>query len=422
MRRFCVCILMCALGVLASLPALRSERPGPTLLSGISGVSTIRPISPKSGQGLPVEQVPFEVPILQGWGGVTLSEASTSDMQTTLQRLNQSGYNAMRIGFGQGITACSSGELGSWSASWLNQTIQIAQKYGTWLVLDYHSYNDLTDLTCEPQWLSFWKGVLSTNWGYGRIVWEPINEPAGAVSLLTTAYQTWITQARTLGDYHWVAIENQISNNGCSFDPLSIVNCYPNVTDPFNRTFLSIHPYLFYNQWQSGAYGSCSAASMSWGNLTAECVANIYNQGMMQAASTLRMPILDTEGGAVYYSCSTVCANPPDAIGIDDASYSNTTLHFIQYLMTLMQSEKMGWLWWEAGEGSCCGALDTWGKLLSFKAVGSPPPSNPPSQTNCANCGLSSPTLISLGILGIAGLTATVAVAIFLRRRHVPTE
>jgi Putative Ig domain len=32
----------------------------------------------------------------------------------------------------------------------------------------------------------------------------------------------------------------------------------------------------------------------------------------------------------------------------------------------------MGWLWWEAGEGSCCGALDTWGNLLRFQ------PATPP--------------------------------------------
>jgi len=32
-----------------------------------------------------------------------------------------------------------------------------------------------------------------------------------------------------------------MSNGGCNFDPLSLVNCYPVVTDPLNETFLSIH-------------------------------------------------------------------------------------------------------------------------------------------------------------------------------------
>jgi hypothetical protein len=376
-------------------------------------------------------QVAIQAPAIQGWGGVTLNEASTGQMQTTLQRLNQSGYNAVRVEFSASITSCSSGELGAWSPAWLNQTIQIAQQYNMWVVLDYHSYSDLVDSGCQSQWLSFWSGVVSTDWGYSRIVWEPINEPAGSVSVLSTAYQAWITQARTLGDTHWIAFENTISNGGCAFDPASLVSCYPTVTDPLNQTFLSIHPYFFYDQWQTGRYGACSPSSTrTWGNSTAECVADVYNEGMLQATGTRHMPILDTEGGAVYYSCNTVCSNPPDAVGTDDASYSNTTLHFIQYLTTKMQSEKMGWLWWEAGEGSCCGALDTWGSLLRFQSVNSPssqpppqPPSQPPSHPPCLSCSPSngSPAQNSqiawLIAAATAGLASITTVATYRRRR-----
>jgi len=346
----------------------------------VSGSHMLRTIS---------DQVAIEAPALQGWGGVTLDEASNGQMQSTLQRLNQSGYNAVRVGFSVGTTPCSSGELGDWSSAWFSQTIQIAQQYNMWVILDYHSYRDLVD-GCQLQWLSFWNQVLSTNWGYTRIVWEPINEPAGTVSLLSTAYQTWITQARALGDTHWIAVENTISNDGCTFDPLSLVNCYPTITDPLNQTFLSIHPYFFYDLWSQsvGVYGNCDkSATRTWSNSTAECVADIYNQGMLNASSTYHMPILDTEGGAVYYSCNNVCAKPPDAVGTDDASYSNTTLHFIQYLTNQMQSENMGWLWWEAGEGSCCGALDTWGNLLRFQPV-TPPVSHDQPPTLQAPTGL----------------------------------
>jgi len=170
------------------------------------------------------DQVAIEAPVIQGWGGVTLDEASNGQMQSTLQRLNQSGYNAVRVGFGASITLCSSGELGDWSSAWFSQTIQIAQQYNMWVILDYHSYTDLVDSGCQLQWLSFWSEVLSTNWGYGRIVWEPINEPAGSVSLLSAAYQTWITQARALGDTHWIAVENTISNGECAFDTPSLVS------------------------------------------------------------------------------------------------------------------------------------------------------------------------------------------------------
>jgi hypothetical protein len=361
-------------------------------------------------------------PVIQGWGGVTLDEASNGQLESTLSRLNQSGYNGVRIGFSGSVTQCSSGELGSWNPDWFNQTVHVAQQYDMWVTLDYHSYGDLVDTTCQTQWLLFWNGVLSTNWRYDRIVWEPINEPAGSVAVLSAAYQAWITLARSTGDKHWIAVENTISNYGCNFDPLSLVSCYPTVTDPLNQTFLSIHPYLFYNLWQSSSstYGDCSSINAnSWGNGTAECVANVYNQGMLQASGKYHMPILDTEGGAVYYSCNNVCANPPDAVGTNDASYSITTFHFIQYLTNLMQAEKMGWLWWEAGEGSCCGALDTWGPSLSFQPAGPPtPPSQPPPcrcNPSTGSSFLGTPVFwVSIG--GITGLVATMTV--ILHRRN----
>jgi hypothetical protein len=361
-----------------------------------------------------------QAPIIQGWGGVTLEEASNGQLQTTLLRLNQSGYNGVRIGFSGSITPCSSGELGSWNPDWFNQAIEAARQYDMWVILDYHSYGDLVNSVCQTQWLSFWNGVLSTGWGYNRIVWEPINEPAGSVSVLSSAYQAWITSARGLGDKHWIAVENTISNDGCGFDPISLANCYPVITDPLNETFLSIHPYFFYNIWQGNNYGNCNPSSTNpWGNGTAECVANIYNQGMLQASGKYHMSILDTEGGAVYYSCNSVCANPPDAIGIDDASYSNTTFHFIQYLTNLMQSENMGWVWWEAGEGSCCGALDTWGNLLRFQRASPSQQPQPPPPCQCnpsAGSSFFGIPIFWLAIGGIAGLVV-VAVATISRKR-----
>jgi hypothetical protein len=324
-----------------------------------------------------------KVPVIQGWGGVTLDEASNGQMQLTMLMLNQSGYNGVRVGFSAGITKCSSGELGPWNNDWFNQTVQLAQQYNMWVVLDYHSYSDLVDSACQTTWLSFWKGVLSVNWNYDRIVWEPINEPAGSVSLLSSAYQAWITQARNLRDTHWIAIENTLSNGNCSFDATSLASCYPKITDPLNQTLLSVHPYFFYDVWQGGGYGICSPSSTrTWNNTTAECVANIYDQEMQMASATYHMPILDTEGGTVYNTCKSGCPIPTDAVGTNDASYSKTTLHFIQYLTSLMDSQNMGWLWWEAGEGTCCGAMDTWGSSLKFNPL-TPPISHdtPPSLT-----------------------------------------
>lgn len=292
----------------------------------------------------------------------------------------------------------------------------MAEVYNMSVVLDYHGFDNAADPSFQACWLRFWSGVLSTNWGYGPIVWEPINEPAGSVTMLSSAYQAWITQARNLGDTHWIAVENTISNNGCNFDPVSLVSCYPVITDPLNETFLSIHPYFFYNIWQNGGYGNCSPSTTNtWGNMAAECVADIYNQGMLQASSKYHMLVLDTEGGAVYYSCNNVCANPPDAVGTDDASYSYTTLHFIQYLTDQMQSESMGWLWWEAGEGSCCGALDTWGNLLRFQPA--TPPNGPAPNNPRGSPPFSSP-IAWLALGGIAGL-AVVATVVMYRKKNL---
>ncbi len=349
-------------------------------------ISVILPLLGPSSVSLASSQVSTHPSMIQGWGGIPLSEVVGSSV---VQRLNQSGYNAIRVSFGTATGfPCLDGELGSWDPNLFIQVVQTAQADNMTLVLDYHGYNNPTDLTFQTCWLSFWSGVLSTNWGYSKIVWEPINEPAGSVSMLSSAYQAWITLARSLGDTHWIAVENTISNDGCNFDLVSLANCYPVVTDPLNETFLSLHPYFFYDIWLSNGYGNCNPSTTStWGNSTAECVANVYNQGMLQASTTYHMPILDTEGGAVYYSCNNVCSSPPDAVGTDDASYSYTTLHFIQYLTNQMQSENMGWIWWEAGEGSCCGALDTWGNLLGFQPI-TPPASHDHPPTLQAPTGL----------------------------------
>ncbi len=420
-------LLLCLIALLATaVPLLHSPLPpqligqnrgtGLVKVSTIPGRSIVRTISAQSTT---------HSPAIQGWGGVTLEETSSGQLQSTLSRLNQSGYNGVRIGFSATATQCSSGELGSWSQDWFNQTIQLAKQYNMWVILDYHSYGDLVNSTCQTQWLSFWSGVLSTDWHYDMIVWEPINEPAGSVAVLSAAYQAWITQARSLRDKHWIAVENTISNDGCNFDPQSLVNCYPVVTDPLNETFLSIHPYFFYDLWRgnSNTYGKCSPSSANtWGNATAECVANIYNEGMLEASSKYHMPILDTEGGAVYYSCNNVCASPPDAVGTDDASYSITTFHFIQYLTNLMQSENMGWLWWEAGEGSCCGALDTWGALLSFRPVSPPTPQPQPPPCQCNPSPGSWFAGIPVFWVSIGGIVGLVVTAVILFRRRISKD
>lgn len=361
---FLLCFL--ALGGILALPGFQlNVQPAGYHEKPNLPISVNSPLLDSSSLRLTPTQAANQASIIQGWGGITLSEVISSNV---VQRLNQSGYNALRVSFGTATGfPCLDGDLGSWDPNLFIQVLQTTQAYNMTVILDYHGYNNPNDMVFQPCWLSFWRGVILQFESYRGIIWEPVNEPSGNQTDLSLGYQSFINQARSLGDAHWITVENTISNGGCAFDPLSLVNCYPAVADSLNQTFLSIHPYLFYDIWQSGGYGNCKPGlTNTWSNTTAECVADVYNQGMLQASSTYHMPILDTEGGAVYYSCSNVCASPTDAVGTDDASYSSTTLDFIQYLTNKMQSEKMGWLWWEAGEGSCCGALDTWGNLLSF--------------------------------------------------------
>jgi aryl-phospho-beta-D-glucosidase BglC (GH1 family) len=363
-------------GVLALTGFQSNLRPGVYL--GKTNASIIPgPHFLQSSKLGPIATQGTRTPIIQGWGGITASEVVSTNL---VQRLNQSGYNAIRVSFGTAPGfPCLNGELGSWDPNLFTQVLQTTQVYNMTVILDYHGYNNPNDITFQPCWLSFWTGVILQFKNQNGVIWEPVNEPAGNQTALSLGYQAFINMARSLGDVHWVAVENTISNDGCAFDPLSLANCYPTVVDPLNQTFLSIHPYFFYDQWLKGGYGNCASATSIWSNSTAECAADIYNQGMLQASASYHMPILDTEGGAVYYSCNNVCANPPDAVGTDDASYSTTTFHFIQYLTNRMQSENIGWLWWEAGEGSCCGALDTWGSFLKFQPIISPPHDQPPT-------------------------------------------
>jgi len=118
------------------------------------------------------------VPVIQGWGGVTLDGASNGQMQLTMLRSTSQDTTESEWDSAPGSRSALLESSAPGTRTGSNQTIQLAQQYNMWVVLDYHSYSDLVDSTCQAVWLSFWKGVLSTNWNYDRIVWEPINEPA----------------------------------------------------------------------------------------------------------------------------------------------------------------------------------------------------------------------------------------------------
>ena len=181
-----------------------------------------------------------------------------------VRKLAGMGFNAFRVSFQSQCTTWQ--EMGSYKPSYLNRSITIANKYGMWIIVDYHGFTDLDDGSSASCWLSFWQPVVKQfEQSYDRIIWEPLNEPTGFgdnVTFLGQEYRLWINQARGLGDTHWIVVQNLCSYT-CGFTDFA--DGYPTVADPAGRIFISLHSYLDYKEY-----------STVWNNATAEAVANQY--------------------------------------------------------------------------------------------------------------------------------------------------
>src|SRR5256712_2773222 len=230
---------------------------------------------------------------------------------------------------------------------------------------------------------------------HSQITWEPENEPTTAcsnspsscpsapcssdsscVSYLSSAYQQWINQARSLGDTHWIVAQN-LCSYACGYSDMS--QGYPTGTDPLGtlslggRIFISLHSYMDYNQFSS-----------SWTNATAEALANQYYQAVVAGVSNTGWPALNTEGGTDTLSCDpNICGS--DVVLNGSAGYTVVTFHFIQTLVNLYDSnspQRINWVWWPAGSWTNTpgtgpyGALQCnsnpigWGCLLTFLPPG----------------------------------------------------
>ena len=352
------------------------------------------------------------VPMLIGWGGVRLDEAvvgggvhqpsnqtpssvfpgeSATNMELLLSELKPMGYNIVKVSFDPSCTG--SQFMSSYSAANLQRAIQIAQHFGFWMVVDHHGFTEPFTPSSSSCWLNFWSGVVSQfRNSYSKIIWEPEDEPkygfsgsacSGAstcVAYLSNQYQQWINQARSLGDTHWIVVEN-ICSFGCSLCPGGDGACsaaadgFPMVTDPLGtlsqggRIFISLHTYMDY-----GSYSS------SWNGATAESVAQQYYQAMLGGMSKTGWPILDTESGA-----SPLCGScAPDAVLRGNAGYTVVTLHFIQVLTNLLDNnmpQRINWINWPSGSWTdtqnagiygamqCNSSPEGWGCQLQFNTT-----------------------------------------------------
>src|SRR2546426_163429 len=139
------------------------------------------------------------------------------------------------------------------------RAVHIAQHYGFWIIIDYHGYSDIfRNTSC---WLNYWKPIVQ-NIGplYSQIIWEPENEPeynscksspvnclnmtvpcssgSSCVTYLGVAYQQWINQARSLGDTHWIVVQN-LCSYACGFSDMS--QGYPIVTFHFIQPLVNLY-------------------------------------------------------------------------------------------------------------------------------------------------------------------------------------
>src|SRR5881409_2652707 len=388
------------------------------------------------------------VPVLTGWGGVRMDEFTSnlggppsavfpgenaSNMELSLMLLKAKGYNTVRVDFDPYCTdTVDYNYMSVYSQTNAQRAVEIAQHYGFWIIIDYHGYSDIfRNTSC---WLNYWKPIVQ-NIGpmYSRIIWEPENEPTtdcsnspsscpsapcltdtSCVTYLSTAYQQWINQARSLGDTHWIVVQN-LCSYACGFSDMS--QGYPSVTDPLGtlsqggRVFISLHSYMDYNQFSS-----------AWTNTTAEDLANQYYQAVVAGVSSTGWPALNTEGGTDTLSCDpNMCG--PDVVLDGSAGYTVVTFHFIQTLVNLYDSnspQRINWVWWPAGSWTntpgtgSYGALQCnsnaigWGCLLTFIPPGPPATDFTISATSPTTVSAGQSTSSTVTITGQNGFTGTV--------------
>jgi hypothetical protein len=399
-------------------------------------------------------------PVMIGWGGSRLDAATTtcssvcfqnsthapsnvfpgqsqSDMERLIVRMKAMGLNTIRVSFAPYCTTPSGDRSDSpYSFSDAQNMIKIANYYNFWIVLRYDGNYDISaTTTC---WLNYWQPIIQQLGPlYSRIVWEPINEPRASVTTLSSTYQQWINMARSSGDHHFIAVENQCSSN-CPYSDLS--QGYPTVTDSLGKVLISLHNYMSY-QYQT------------WTVAAAKSYAQQDYQYVLKGEQNTGWYALDTEGGADPQSSTcngpggTTSGCPADDILPGSAGYTNVSLAYIQTLTQLFESNnpRINWVWWPAGtwtDTPCAGTYGAlqpaycpggtgysggagWGNLLQYTPVNAtsnpstpPPNSQPGSGGVCLLCSFR-PLLPMFFILtiGIASGLLAIAVLFFGRNR-----
>src|SRR5712692_2542931 len=344
---------------------------------------------------------PQQPPVMIGWGGLRLDSATTtcsscyqnttfapsnvftgqsqSDMERLVVRMKTMGLNTIRVSFAPYCkNPAGTHDDSPYLFTDAQNMVKIATYYDFWIVLRYDGDNDIsTATTC---WLNYWQPIIQQLGPlYNQIVWEPVNEPNATVTTLSSTYQQWINMARSNGDKHFIAIENQCSSiTGCPYSAQNAWQGYPTVTDSLGKVLISYHPYYgwHYNSGSWNAAGAIAGAQTDY-------------QVVVLGEQNTGWYALNTEGGADPQVAD--CNGPPDCILPGPAGYANVTLVYVQTLTHLLDSHvpRINWVWWPVGtwtQTPCAGTYGAlqpancpggtrysggvgWGNLLQYKRV-----------------------------------------------------
>src|SRR6266699_3355583 len=353
-----------------------------TLASSITYAPTLKSLIGQNSDYMKGQQPP----VMIGWGWLRLDSATTtcsiicyhnstyvpsnvfrgqnqSDMERLVVRMKTMGFNTIRVSFAPYCTNAA-GDLDDspYSSSDAQNMIKIANYYHFWIVLRYDGNEDIsTATTC---WISYWQPIVQQVGPlYDQIVWEPINEPNASVTILSSAYQQWINMARSAGDQHFIAVENQCSST-CPYNTDMSLG-YPTVTDPLGKVLISLHDYMSYRFYTWTIQNAISHAQQDY-------------QAVLKGEQTTGWYALDTEGGAdpQVPTCNgpkgTTSGCPPDDILPGSAGYAHVSLAFFQTLTQLFDSHspRICWVWWPAGTWMDTPCSGTYGALQPASCPG----------------------------------------------------
>src|SRR2546426_7734811 len=195
------------------------------------------------------------------------------------------------------------------------------------------------------------------------IIWQPRNEPSNSASQLSTFYQDWTNQDRTLGDNHWIIVSISYGQFGAPNDS-TFLSAFPTVTDPLNQVAYDFHDYYFYQYHPA------------WSVSDAQAYAANVPLAVQSLEAFKNAPAIVSEFGAAPAGGGP---SPPDAIDTNcSCQYSAESLAYVVAVIQGLDNIKGAYGLWEAGDwdgsGLATGAMTVWGQSIPMPGPGAPPP------------------------------------------------